>query len=49
MGEEVEEGNTDVQSATINGGGEVTLLQMEGNLTKEQVDEGISLAREGWA
>ena len=48
-GKEDKEGNADIPIATINGGDEVTLLQMDGNLTKEQVDECISLAREGCA
>jgi len=48
-GKEDKEGNADIPIATINGGDEVTLLQMDGDLTKEQVDECISLAREGCA
>lgn len=47
IGKEDKEGNADIPIATINGGDEVTLLQMDGDLTKEQVDECISLAREG--
>ena len=49
IGKEDKEGNADIPIATINGGDEVTLLQMDGDLTKEQVDECISLAREGCA
>ena len=47
VGKEDKEGNADIPIATINGGDEVTLLQMDGDLTKDQVDECISLAREG--
>jgi exosome complex component RRP41 len=46
-GKEDKEGNADIPIATINGGDEVTLLQMDGDLTQEQVDECVSLAREG--
>jgi len=49
IGKEDKEGNADIPIATINGGDEVTLLQMDGDLTKEQVDDCISLAREGCA
>lgn len=48
-GKEDKKGNADIPIATINGGDEVTLLQMDGDLTKEQVDDCISLAREGCA
>jgi exosome complex component RRP41 len=46
-GKEDKEGNADIPIATINGGDKVTLLQMDGDLTQEQVDECVSLAREG--
>jgi exosome complex component RRP41 len=47
IGKEDKEGNADIPIATINGGDEVTLLQMDGDLTKEQVDECIEIARKG--
>ncbi len=49
IGKEDKEGNADIPIATINGGNEVTLLQMDGDLTPEQVDECLSLARKGCA
>lgn len=48
-GKEDKKGNADIPIATINGGDEVTLLQMDGDLTKEQVNDCVSLAREGCA
>ena len=48
-GKEDKEGNADIPIATINGGDEITLLQMDGDLTKEQVEDCVSLAKEGCA
>ena len=48
-GKEDKEGNADIPIATINGGDEITLLQMDGDLTKEQVEECVSLAKDGCA
>jgi exosome complex component RRP41 len=47
IGKEDKEGNADIPIATINGGDEVTLLQMDGDLTKQQVNECIEIARKG--
>ncbi|MFB6158757.1 MAG: exosome complex exonuclease Rrp41 [Candidatus Nanohalobium sp.] len=47
VGKEDKHGNADIPIATINGGDEITLLQMDGDLTDEQVDECISMARKG--
>ena len=49
IGKEDKEGNADIPIATINGGDEITLLQMDGDLTIEQVDDCVSLAKEGCA
>ena len=49
IGKEDKEGNADIPIATINGGDEITLLQMDGDLTVEQVDDCVSLAKEGCA
>lgn len=46
-GIEDKKGNADVPIAVINGGDEITLLQMDGDLTQEQVDECISMAKKG--
>ncbi|WEL23435.1 exosome complex exonuclease Rrp41 [Candidatus Nanohalovita haloferacivicina] len=51
-GKEDKEGNADIPIAVINyedeeESQEITLLQMDGDLTKEQVDECISLAKKG--
>ncbi len=48
-GKEDKEGNADIPIATINGGEEITLLQMDGDLTVDQVDECVELAKEGCA
>ncbi len=48
-GKEDKEGNADVPIATINGGNEITLLQMDGDLTPQQVEECVELAKEGCA
>ncbi|MFQ3308296.1 MAG: exosome complex component RRP41 [Candidatus Nanohaloarchaea archaeon] len=49
IGKEDKEGNADIPIATINGGDEITLLQMDGDLTVEQVDNCVGLAKEGCA
>jgi len=46
-GVEDKKGNADIPLAVINGGDEITLLQMDGDVTKETVDECISLAKKG--
>ncbi|WEL19463.1 exosome complex exonuclease Rrp41 [Candidatus Nanohalococcus occultus] len=46
-GLEDKKGNADVPIAVINGGDEITLLQMDGDLTKQQVDDCISMAKKG--
>ncbi|WP_414837033.1 exosome complex exonuclease Rrp41 [Candidatus Nanohalococcus occultus] len=46
-GLEDKKGNADVPIAVINGGDEITLLQMDGDLTKQQVDECLSMAKKG--
>ncbi|MFB6244977.1 MAG: exosome complex exonuclease Rrp41 [Candidatus Nanohaloarchaea archaeon] len=46
-GFEDKKGNADVPVAVINGGDEITLLQMDGDLTKDQVDDCISMAKNG--
>lgn len=48
-GKEDKEGNADIPIATINGGEEITLLQMDGDLTVDQVDECVELAKRGCA
>jgi exosome complex component RRP41 len=48
-GKEDKEGNADIPIATINGGDEITLLQMDGDLTQDQVDNCIEMARKGCA
>ena len=48
-GKEDKEGNADIPIATINGGDDITLLQMDGDLTQGQVEECVSLAKEGCA
>ncbi len=48
-GKEDKEGNADIPIATINGGEEITLLQMDGDLTIDQVDECVELAKRGCA
>jgi len=48
-GKEDKEGNADIPIATINGGDDITLLQMDGDLTQEQVEECVSLAKDGCA
>ncbi len=46
-GIEDKQGNADIPIATINGGDEITLLQMDGDITPEMLDEGLELARDG--
>lgn len=46
-GEEDSYGKADIPVAMINGDEEVTLLQMDGDITQEDVKEGLKLAREG--
>ncbi len=46
-GVEDKEGNADIPIATINGGDEITLLQMDGDITPEMLDESLELARDG--
>ena len=46
-GEEDKKGNADIPIATINGGDQITLLQMDGDLTQSQVDECVELAEKG--
>ena len=48
-GKEDKEGNADIPIATINGGEDITLLQMDGDLTIDQVDECVELAKSGCA
>ncbi len=48
-GKEDKEGDADVPIATINGGDQITLLQMDGDLTPQQVEECVELAKEGCA
>lgn len=48
-GKEDKEGNADIPIATINGGDEITLLQMDGDLTQEQVEDCVELAKVGCA
>lgn len=46
-GPEDKHGNSDVPIAVINGGDEITLLQMDGDISPAMVDECVSLAKEG--
>ncbi len=46
-GVEDKQGNADIPIATINGGDEITLLQMDGDITKETLDECLSMAKKG--
>jgi len=46
-GLEDKKGNADIPIATINGGDEITLLQMDGDISKETLDEALSLAKQG--
>ncbi len=48
-GKEDKEGNADIPIATINGGDQITLLQMDGDLTPQQVEECVELAKKGCA
>ncbi|MFT4892666.1 MAG: exosome complex component RRP41 [Candidatus Nanohaloarchaea archaeon] len=46
-GLEDKKGNADIPIALINGGEDVTLLQMDGDIGKDLLDECLSLAKEG--
>jgi exosome complex component RRP41 len=46
-GKEDKEGNADIPIAVINGGDEITLLQMDGDIDNEMLDDCLSLAKEG--
>lgn len=46
-GLEDKKGNADIPIAVINGGEEITLLQMDGDIDQEMLDECLSLARDG--
>lgn len=46
-GLEDKKGNADIPIATINGGDEITLLQMDGDISKETLDEALTLAKQG--
>ncbi|MFB6292009.1 MAG: exosome complex exonuclease Rrp41 [Candidatus Nanohaloarchaea archaeon] len=46
-GKEDKEGNADIPIAVINGGDEITLLQMDGDIDEQMLDDCISLAKEG--
>jgi len=48
-GLEDKKGNADIPIATINGGDEITLLQMDGDISKETLDEALDLAKQGCA
>lgn len=46
-GIEDKKGNADIPIAVINGGEEITLLQMDGDIDQEMLDDCLSLARDG--
>ena len=46
-GKEDKKGNADIPIATINGGDEITLLQMDGDLSREKVEECVEMAKKG--
>ena len=46
-GLEDKKGNADIPIAVINGGDEITLLQMDGDITQETLDECLSMAKKG--
>ena len=46
-GEEDKHGNADIPIAVINGGDEITLLQMDGDIDDEMLDDCLSLAKDG--
>lgn len=46
-GPEDKHGNADIPIATINGGEEVTLLQMDGDIPPEMVEDAVQLAETG--
>ncbi len=46
-GKEDKEGNADIPIAVINGGDEITLLQMDGDIDEQMLEDCVSLAKEG--
>lgn len=46
-GKEDKEGNADIPIAVINGGDEITLLQMDGDIDREMLENCLDLARDG--
>jgi len=46
-GPEDKYGNSDIPIAVINGGDEITLLQMDGDISPSTVDDCVSLAKDG--
>lgn len=46
-GVEDKEGNADIPIAVINGGDEITLLQMDGDISKSTLDDCLDMARDG--
>jgi exosome complex component RRP41 len=46
-GPEDKYGNSDIPIAVINGGDEITLLQMDGDIPKETLDDALTMAKKG--
>lgn len=46
-GLEDKKGNADIPIAVINGGDEITLLQMDGDISKDMLDDALSMAKRG--
>jgi exosome complex component RRP41 len=46
-GPEDKHGNSDIPVAVINGGDEITLLQMDGDITPETVNDCLTMAKKG--
>ncbi|MFB6199468.1 MAG: exosome complex exonuclease Rrp41 [Candidatus Nanohaloarchaea archaeon] len=46
-GKEDKKGNADIPIAVINGGEEITLLQMDGDISKQTLEDCLDLARDG--
>ena len=46
-GPEDKYGNSDIPIAVINGGDEITLLQMDGDIPPEMVDDALTMAKKG--
>ncbi len=46
-GKEDKFGNADIPIAVINGGDEITLLQMDGDISKQTLEDSIELAKDG--